>query len=201
MHPATKTGGGWEVATFGDGTIGRAQFSPDRMRRYCLIRRWQRAISPDVDKVMALTWVMLNPSTAGAAEDDATIRKCVGYAKRWGYGGIRVLNLFDLIETDSEKLKHPAHWPKLTSPENEATWAHWLTPLFGGPEWSTLELKPEVVVAWGDGGRINNRDQWAAAFFVRAGLEPTCLGVTQAGQPLHPGRTSYALERTPWKVL
>jgi hypothetical protein len=45
--------------------------------RYELWRRW--AEGPHV------LFVMLNPSTADAVTDDATIRKCIGYAKRWGY--------------------------------------------------------------------------------------------------------------------
>lgn len=192
-----KTGDGWEVFTGPDGVIGRAQFSENRTRRFILTRRWAHAFADVVEGVMPLTWVMLNPSTAGADTDDATIRKCVGYAKRWGYGGIRVLNLFDRIATDPKGLITD---PLPCSPTNERTWEQWLLP-WNGVEWTAVEAKPDVVVGWGDHGVIGNRDQWAARMFVRAGIEPTCLGVTKAGQPLHPGRTSYALERVPWKVL
>lgn len=192
------TSGGWEVAKGPDGhVVGRAQFTENYSRRQVLIRRWSHALM-DAEGLMSLTWVMLNPSTAGAEYDDPTIRKCMGYAKRWGYGGIRVLNLFDLIATDPAGLREH---PEPTSAANDEAWRTWLFPLTPGRPWGPIDLKPDVVVAWGDGGSLRNRDQWAAAQFVAAGIEPTCLGVTQGGQPLHPGRTSYNLERTPWKVL
>lgn len=202
---------GWEVATDEQGNVtGRAQFSDDRTRRYVLIRRWKHALDPvDLENPndrMPLTWVMLNPSTAGAADDDATIRKCVGYAKRWGYGGIRVLNLFDLIATDPAVLRTDPHPNSRT---NDQVWRDWLLPAVAGG-WGLPELKPDVVVGWGDGanmpvaghaGVLLDRERWAAGLFEQAGIEPMCLGVTRAGQPLHPGRTSYDLERVPWKVL
>jgi hypothetical protein len=203
-HPLLGTGGGWEIAAGEDGHVtGRARFSKDRTRRYVLIRRWSHALDiPQHDPngsagVMPLTWVMLNPSTAGADNGDQTIRKCAGYAKRWGYGGIRLLNLFDRIATDPQDLLTD---PLPCSPTNERTWEQWILPA-NGQEWTSLEVKPDVVVAWGDRGIINDRDQWAARMFIQAGIEPTCLGVTKAGQPLHPSRTAYDLERVPWKVL
>lgn len=55
--------------------------------RYRLSRIWEpgRPVA---------TFVMLNPSTADATNDDATIRKCMGFARRWNLGGIHVGNLF-----------------------------------------------------------------------------------------------------------
>lgn len=186
---------GWEIARAGGHVTGRAQFNADRTRRYFLSRRWVFDLaSPTAE---TLTWVMLNPSTAGAADDDPTIRKCVGYAKRWGYGAIRVLNLFDLIFTDSSMLLHPAFWLDMNTPVNDQTWRYWLTSA-EAPGWSR---PPDVVAAWGSKGSLLDRDQWAAQMFVRAGIQPTCLGVTVDDQPLHPGRTSYDLARSPWKIL
>ena len=193
--PRPVSSGGWEIGRAGGQVTGRAQFNTDRTRRYFLSRRWVFDMAaPDAG---VLTWMMLNPSTAGAAEDDATIRKCVGYAKRWGYGAIRVINLFDLILTDSSMLNHPGFWHTMNSAANDQVWRYWLAPA-EVPGWSR---PPDVIVAWGAKGSLLSRDQWAAQQLVRAGVEPTCLGLTADGQPLHPGRTSYDLERSPWKVL
>lgn len=64
-----------------------ADISPCGRYRYTLWRRW------DIDKPMVL-WIMLNPSTADAAIDDPTIRRCMDFARRWDAGGIRVCNLY-----------------------------------------------------------------------------------------------------------
>lgn len=64
-----------------------AVLSSDGRYRYSLYRRWDRTLP------MAC-FVMLNPSIADADVDDPTIRKCMGFATRWGAGGIRVVNLY-----------------------------------------------------------------------------------------------------------
>src|SRR5437868_12651695 len=63
-----------------------AVISPCGKFRYRLTRQWGEGA--------ALPFVMLNPSTADAEQDDPTIRKCVGFAKRMGYDGIEVVNLY-----------------------------------------------------------------------------------------------------------
>jgi len=50
--------------------------------RYVLTRRW--AEGP------VLGWVMLNPSRADAGRDDATVRRCMGFVRSWGFAGIIV---------------------------------------------------------------------------------------------------------------
>jgi len=77
------------------GTAG-AVFSADRRYRYRLWRTWGTG--------RRVLWILLNPSKAGAFDDDATIRKCRGFAKRWGFDGIEVVNLFALISTDPKGL-------------------------------------------------------------------------------------------------
>lgn len=36
---------------------------------------------------------MLNPNRADEVSDNPTIRRCIGFAKSWGYGGLEVANL------------------------------------------------------------------------------------------------------------
>jgi hypothetical protein len=89
------------MADLFDGPGGPAKsavISPCGLYRYRLTRTWD-----------AVRWsaafVMLNPSTADAVDDDPTIKRCVGFAKRWGCGGIVVANLFAFRSAD------PDEWP------------------------------------------------------------------------------------------
>ena len=51
----------------------------DGMYRYALTRRWK---TPG----LGIMWIMLNPSTADANEDDNTIPKVVKISKNHGFG-------------------------------------------------------------------------------------------------------------------
>lgn len=71
--------------------------SDDLLYRYELYRNW------DASKEMVF-FIMLNPSKADAESDDPTIRRCIGFAKSWGYGSICVGNLFPFRTTDPKTL-------------------------------------------------------------------------------------------------
>jgi len=64
-----------------------AKFSADRRFRYQLVREWDE----DLPKV---AFIGLNPSTADETVDDPTIRRCLGFARAWGKGGLLMLNLY-----------------------------------------------------------------------------------------------------------
>lgn len=74
-----------------------AVISDDGRYRYRLWRTW----APELPR---MAWIMLNPSTADAEVDDPTIRRCVGFAKREGCGGIEVVNLYAYRSTDPSVL-------------------------------------------------------------------------------------------------
>lgn len=75
----------------------RAIFSPCRLYRYELHRRWG---SGDT-----CLFVMLNPSTADEEQDDPTIRRCLGFAKKWGFGALAIGNAFAWRSTDPDGLR------------------------------------------------------------------------------------------------
>ena len=79
-----------------------AVFSDDMVYRYRLWRTWD----PDLPTVACL--LCCNPSTADHEQNDPTIRRCLDFAKQWGYGQLLVGNLFALRATDPQKLRqHP----------------------------------------------------------------------------------------------
>ena len=74
-----------------------ATLSPCATYRYNLWRAWD----PSKERVL---WVMLNPSTADASQNDPTIRRCIGFSMAWGFGSLEVVNLFALRATDPNQL-------------------------------------------------------------------------------------------------
>ena len=70
-----------------DSALKIAVMSDDRAHRYWLTRIWDRGRP-------ILVVCMFNPSTADGQRDDPTILRLCAWAKLWGYGGIRVVNLF-----------------------------------------------------------------------------------------------------------
>ena len=135
--------------------------------RYHLWRRWN-------DLLPTMCWVMLNPSTADAKEDDPTIRRCIGFAKREGCGGISVRNVFALRATNpDELLKHPDPF----GPENEQ---HLLCA-------RQVSLLTVLVCGWGN----KSKNKRLASFYSRASCcivmqKPKCFGTTKSGDPRHP---------------
>lgn len=74
-----------------------ATFSPCGTYRYTLTRLWE----PDRGRC---TFICFNPSTADAFEDDPTVRRCIGFAQRWGFGSFCMLNLFAFRATDPKEI-------------------------------------------------------------------------------------------------
>jgi hypothetical protein len=51
-----------------------------------------------------ICFIGLNPSTADAEVNDPTIRRCIGFAHDWGFGGLLMLNLFAFRATDPKRV-------------------------------------------------------------------------------------------------
>jgi hypothetical protein len=140
-----------------------ARFSRDRRYRYRLWRRWDPSRPP-------IAFCMLNPSTADEKSDDPTIRRCIGFAHEWGYGGVEVVNLFALRATDPRELRDVRD---PVGPRNDAY-------VLSAAARSAL-----VVLAWGSHGAYRARDAKILELLSpRARL--LALGWTRARQPRHP---------------
>ena len=74
-----------------------AVFSEDRRYRYLLERRVG-------DSPKRVLFIMLNPSKADEKYNDPTIRRCIGFAREWGFGLLHVVNLLALMSTDPRAL-------------------------------------------------------------------------------------------------
>ena len=117
-----------------------------------------------------LVFVMLNPSTADAVTDDATIRRCVGFGRQWGYRELTVVNLFALRATKPADLRR--HGTEAVGEHNDDV-LRWMR---------QHPATSMVVAAWGNQGTHLGRD--AAAMAI---IAPTqALGVTKQGCPKHP---------------
>ncbi len=140
-----------------------AEFSPCGRYRYTLWRTW------DADAPLVM-FIMLNPSTADATRNDPTIRRCIGFARDWGYGGVRVGNLFAWRTPYPEVLRSV------------------VDPIGRDNDSALRELAEEaelVIAAWGVHGAWQGRAQAFRQAFPRP---LHALGITKAGEPAHPLR-------------
>jgi hypothetical protein len=155
---------------FNQPRVTKACISKCGMYRYWLTRHWDFEKPPTV-------FVMLNPSTADADNDDPTIRRCIGYAKAWGAGGIVVVNLFAFRATDPNELKR-ADDP--IGPDNDY---HIQQKARCRPD-GLRDDGRRVIAAWGCDGALRGRDRAVASLLAGRVIE--CLGVTKDGHPKHP---------------
>lgn len=141
--------------------------------RYILRRSW-------MGDGGTVNFIMLNPSTADDVFDDATIRRCIGFAKRWGYSGIVVTNLFAYRATQPKDLMTlVGQNVGLAIGDDNA--AHL------GREARAAKL---IVCAWGDNCDIlPHRDLDVIATLRDYDLY--CIRKTKKGNPAHPVREPY----------
>lgn len=153
-----------------------ATLDSEREYRYRLWRTWD-AEGPTV------VFVMLNPSTADEDEDDPTLRRCINYAKDWGYGRLEVVNLFALRATKPDELREHE------SPIGGANDVHLR---------QVCESAEKVVAAWGANGSLLDRGREVAEMLD---TELFALGTTNDGHPLHPLYQPKDAEPEPWNEL
>lgn len=172
------------LATPGEGTLlpavrKWAMLSDCRTYRYELARIWDDSTPP-------VLFVGMNPSTADEESDDPTIRRCIRFARDWGYGGLLMGNLFAFRATDPKALPGIGSGPLVNAVGEVSPWEHgqrqnvndkWLT--------SMSKRAGLVVAAWGAIRMPYGWEERPRA--VHHLLGPMhALGLTKDGHPRHP---------------
>ncbi|MBI4081716.1 MAG: DUF1643 domain-containing protein [Candidatus Lambdaproteobacteria bacterium] len=143
---------------------GSATFDPSGRYRYRLIRAWSR-------RGGRVAFILLNPNTADAERDDATIRRCLGFARGWGHGSLEVVNLFAWCAPRPALLRLA---PEPVGPGNDAALRQ------------AAARADRVVAAWGVHGAWRGRDAEVLALLAAEGVTVECFGFTKCGAPRHP---------------
>lgn len=140
--------------------------------RYRLDRAW--------GKGSAVAFIGVNPSTADATEDDATIRKMRGFAQRNGHGRMIVVNLFAYRATDVRDLSRCAD-PYGVDCDHELRRA--------------INEAVRVVPCWGSLDKLpvhlRQRAGNVSVIVHSAGRQTDCFGLTKNGDPKHPLMLGY----------
>jgi hypothetical protein len=162
-----------------DGVNAYATLSACGLYRYRLVRIL------DMNSAKVVGFVGLNPSTADAVTDDATIRKCTAYAKSWGFGAFVMFNLFAYRSRDPLALRAVAD---PVGPENNR-------------HLHDAEDCQLVVACWGTKGGLLDRDRAVLELFRSARKNLAALRVTKHGHPEHPLYLPGDLTPQPWKTF
>jgi len=131
-------------------------------------------------------FIMLNPSTADAEIDDPTIRKCIGFAQRWGFSRMEVVNLF-AYRTPNPKVL-------LALPQD-------LTPIGRENKIRVLDTVADenvgmIICSWGNDGKFMHQDKAMLEWLDDMKLH--CLGTNKNGTPKHPLYVSYEVAPMPF---
>jgi hypothetical protein len=153
--------------------------------------RLEREMNPSVLDAFAapsplagktVMFVGVNPSTADATLNDATVRKWMGFCHRWGVRRFVVGNAFAYRATDVKALAslRPAD---AIGAEND---------------WHLMRLAVEadvIVPCWGNTGKVppslRPRFGFLAGMLTGAGKPLHCFGLTASGDPKHPLMLGY----------
>jgi len=129
----------------------------------------------------------LNPSLADGEKDDPTIRREMGFAYDWGYGGILKLNLFGVITTNPKGLV------RCSDPVGEQNQIYWAREIGRARvqgeklmRTTHYQYTPNVLCAWGALGGHLGQDKTALGWLDAFGVNLLCLGTTKERFPKHP---------------
>lgn len=168
-----------------DGDVhSKVWFDRDRKYRYYLQRRWQ-------DDGPLMIWLMLNPSTADEEKNDPTLVRCQAFARRDGFSGFGVINLFAFRTPYPEKMSWEAD---PVGPDNDTTIEEMGRRVAYGAEGSVM------IAGWGTHKAARYRGPEVTQRLTNMGVDLGCFGMTKAGLPRHPLYLPAASERIPYRT-
>lgn len=156
-----------------------AEFSHDKKYRWVLRRQ---VGSPGGGNVV---FIGVNPSTADAASDDATVRRLKSFTDFWFYSSFSIVNPFSLVSST------PAALAQAADPIGKET-DYWIR-----KEVNDADL---VVPMWGDIGKVPPHlryrfDDVKRMIGVR---RMKVFGLTKHGHPQHPLYLPTATKLKDW---
>lgn len=154
--------------------IRKASFSRCGQYRYQLSRHWDET-RPTV------CFVGLNPSTADAKKDDPTIRRCIGFAQSWGFGSLRIVNLF------AYRTPYPNALKVAENPIGERN-RFYLR--------KAMQETDLQVAIWGNDGQFLGQAERARKLFC----ELHAIRVNKSGEPAHPLYLPKHLHPVRWEL-
>lgn len=149
---------------------GWANFDKTGVYRYTLHRRWDAEPGSMTRAGGRVCFCLLNPSTADARVLDPTLKRCLGFAQRWGFGHMEVVNAFALRSTRPAALRK--HRDPI-GPGNDRAIVR------------AAKRADLVVIGWGTHAGLDDRHD-AVLGLLRGVCEPVCWDKTKDGYPKHP---------------
>ena len=153
---------------------GGADISACGKYRYSLWREWGGLYTTRSVLKKSCLFIMLNPSTADAKTDDPTIRRCVSFAKSFGYDWLEVVNLFAFRATNPKQLLALNHNDDPVGVRNQEVIEQ------------AASRTGIIIAAWGAHGSYLGQDETVLDWLDENVDLVHALGITNEGHPRHP---------------
>ena len=148
-----------------------AIFSTNYLYRYVLHIEWN-------ENNPYCCFILCNPSTADEIKNDATIERCERRARKWGYGGVVILNIFSYRSTNPKMLYN------VIDPVG----------ILNDRVIKTISTGSDlVIIGWGTHGKLLDRGNKVLQILRESGIKPMALRVNADGKtPSHPLYLPYS---------
>tara|TARA_Y100001968_G_C19344752_1_gene711465 strand:- start:99 stop:644 length:546 start_codon:yes stop_codon:yes gene_type:complete len=168
-------------------------FSKCKKYRWLLHRRINRSKKE-------IIFIGLNPSVADKTKNDHTLNRIKVYCKNWGYGDLKVINLFAIISTNSKLIKT---FVDPIGKQNDRIINDTLN------YWSNNK-NCDLWIGWGAKGKFMNRNRAILNRInkftilrnnnLKIKSNTFIIGLTKEGDPRHPLYTSKDASLKAYKI-